>query len=119
MQKARDVELPQILDYLEAQAPETGFLFGALSIADLSLAPAFVNARAVGAEVDPARWPRMAALLARVEAETPLGPLNKLARTLMRTPLPEHRERLPEFGFAPATRSWSGEGFRRGPMTPA
>ncbi len=118
VEKARDVEAPEIFNYLEGQMPEAGFLFGDLSMADLSLAPAFANARAVQVEVDPARWPRLAAWLERVEAETPLGPLNKLARTLMRTPLHAHRDRLPEFGLAAATRSWAGEGYRRGPMTP-
>jgi glutathione S-transferase len=119
VEKARDVELPQILDYLEGQMPETGFLFGDLSIADLSLAPAFLNARALQINVDAARWPRLAAWLERVETETPLGPLNKLARALMRTPVHTHRDRLPEFGLAAAARSWAGEEYRRGPMTPA
>ncbi len=119
VEKARDVELPQILDYLESQMPEAGFLFGAVSIADLSLAPAFANAGAVQVNVDPTRWPRLVAWLERMETETPLGPLNKLARTLMRTPLHAHRDRLPEFGLAAASRSWAGDGYRRGPMTPA
>ena len=118
VEHARDVELPGILDYLEGWAPESGFLFGALSMADLSVAPAFVNAGAVQVNVDPARWPKLAAWLERVEAETPLGPLNKLARALMRTPAHAHRDRLPEFGFVPSSRSWAGETARRGPMTP-
>lgn len=118
VRKAREVELPQVLDYLEGLMPETGFLFGALSIADLSVAPAFANAGAVQVNVDPARWPRLAAWLERVEAETPLGPLNAMARTLMRTPLHAHRGRLPEFGLAAATRCWASDAPRRGPMTP-
>jgi glutathione S-transferase len=116
--KAREVELPQVLDYLESLMPGTDFLFGDLSIADFSVAPAFVNAGAVQVNVDPARWPRLAAWLERMEAETPLGPLNAMARTLMRTPLHAHRDRLPEFGMAAATRCWAGETPRRGPMTP-
>lgn len=118
VETARDVELPQILDYLEGQMPEEGFLFGALSMADLSLAPTFLNAGAVQVHVDPARWPRTAAWLERVNHETPLGPLNKLARALMRTPIAAHRDRLAEFGLAAANRSWMGEAPRRGPMTP-
>lgn len=118
VEKARDVELPQILDYLESQTPETGFLFGELSMADLSVAPAFLNARAVQVNVDPERWPRLVAWLERMNEETPLGPLNKLARNLMRTPLAAHRDRLNEFGIAAASRSWMGEAARRGPMTP-
>lgn len=118
IEQARDVELPTILNYLESLTPETGFLFGALSMADLSLAPAFANAGAVQIGVDPGRWPRLAAWLERMEAETPLGPLNLLARALMRTPVKHHRDRLAEFGFAASARSWMGDAPRRGPMTP-
>lgn len=118
VEHARDVELPGILDYLEGFMPESGFLFGDLSIADLSVAPAFVNAGAVQVNVDPARWPKLAAWLERVEAETPLGPLNILARALMRTPVHAQRGRLSEFGFVAASRSWAGDVARRGPMTP-
>lgn len=118
VENARDVCLPQILDYLEGLTPGTGFLFGELSAADFALAPAFTNAGVIQVNVDPARWPRFAAWLERMEAETPLGPLNDLARALMRTPLAAHRERLPEFGLAAASRSWAGDTPRRGPMTP-
>ena len=118
VEHARDVELPGILDYLEGVVPQSGFLFGDLSMADLSVAPAFVNAGAVQVNVDPDRWPKLVAWLERVETETPLGPLNSLARALMRTPQHAHRDRLPEFGFVPAARSWGGGEVRRGPMTP-
>jgi len=116
--QARDVEAPAIFDWIEGQTPASGFLFGDLGMADLSLAPAFLNAAAVGMMVDPARWPRLAAWLERMEGETPLGPLNTLARALMRTPVQHHRERLPEFGYLAAARSWMGDEARRGPMTP-
>lgn len=118
VERARDVELPQILDYLESQMPDSGFLFGELTIADLSLAPAFLNAGAVQVNVDATRWPRTAAWLERMNEETPLGPLNKMARALMRSPLAAHRDRLAEFGVVPANRSWMGDAARRGPMTP-
>ncbi|HST92442.1 MAG TPA: glutathione S-transferase family protein [Brevundimonas sp.] len=118
VRKAREVEMPQILDYLESQTPETGFLFGDLSLADLSVAPAFLNASAVQVNVDPARWPRLSAWLERMETETPLGPLNTLARALMRTPLAAHRDRLSEFGLAAAASSLGGDTARAGPMTP-
>ena len=119
VEQARDTDLPAIFDYLEALTPETGFLFGDLSIADLSLAPAFMNGRAVQVNVDGARWPRLAAWVERVEAETPLGELNTLARKLMRTPPHAQRDRLVEFGMVPATtQNWAGDVPSRGPMTP-
>jgi glutathione S-transferase len=37
-------EVPQVLDYLEAQLPQQGFLFGSVSIADISIAAFFRNA---------------------------------------------------------------------------
>ncbi len=83
VEQVREVEVPQILDYLESLTPESGFLFGAVGAADFALAPAFVNAAAVGLEIDADRWPRLAAWLGRMKDETPLGPLNKAARTLM------------------------------------
>lgn len=115
--QTREIDLPRAYDYLETLMPEDGFIFGELSMADLSLAPAFLQARAVRAEADPERWPRLAAWVERMN-DTPLGPLNKLGRALMRTPMHTHRERLPEFGVVASTRSWAGLEARRGPMTP-
>src|SRR5271163_1286021 len=37
-------EIPQILDYLETQLPAEGFIFGKVSIADISIACFFRNA---------------------------------------------------------------------------
>lgn len=119
VEQARDVEAPAMFDYLEGLTPADGFLFGAVGAADFALAPAFVNAAAVGLEVDPGRWPKLAAWFQRMKDETPLGPLNKAARTLMRTPIHAHRDRLPEFGLIAAERSWMGDAVVRGPMTPA
>src|SRR5208283_1372260 len=36
--KARDEDIPGVLDYLEAQMPAEGLLFGDLTIADISIA---------------------------------------------------------------------------------
>ena len=119
IRQSRETDAPEIFNYLESLTPEDGFLFGALSLADLSLAPAFFNARAVGVAPEPGRWPRLAAWLDRMEAETPLGDLNRLAGKLMRTPLHAHRARLEQFGLVPSsTHDWSGETATRGPMTP-
>ena len=37
-------EIPQVLDYLESQLPPEGFVFGAVSIADVSIVSFFRNA---------------------------------------------------------------------------
>jgi glutathione S-transferase len=62
-------QLPPLLDYLESQVPAQGFLFGDITLADLSLLSPFVNAGYAGYEIDPARWPRFAGFLERVKAD--------------------------------------------------
>ncbi|MES2834209.1 MAG: glutathione S-transferase family protein [Pseudomonadota bacterium] len=118
VEQARDVDAPEMFDYLEGLMPAEGFMFGDVGAADFALAPAFVNAAAVGLEVDAGRWPRLAGWLQRMKEETPLGALNKAARTLMRTPMHAHRDRLPELGLVAAAQSWLGGAAVRGPMTP-
>ncbi len=68
VEKIINKQLPPILDYLESQVPEQGFIFGPFMMADLSLASPFVNAAYAGYEVDPVRWPTFAGFLARVKA---------------------------------------------------
>lgn len=67
--KITDKKLPPMLDYLESQVPADGFIFGDFGMADLSVASPFYNAAYAGYEVDPARWPKLAGLIARVKAE--------------------------------------------------
>ncbi len=44
LRKAREEEIPQVLDYLERELPPAGFLFGAITVADIALATFFRNA---------------------------------------------------------------------------
>ncbi|WP_309629413.1 glutathione S-transferase family protein [Brevundimonas sp.] len=119
VEKARTVEIPETFDYLETVMPETGFLFGdAAGLADYSLAPAFLNARVVGVEVDAARWPKLAGWLGRVESETPLKKLNDVAMAFMTTRLADQPGVLAEHGYVLAERSHDGGRAMRGPMSP-
>jgi glutathione S-transferase len=61
-------DLPRELDYLEAQLPADGFLFGEIGLADISIASFFRNGAYAGFSVDPARWPRTAAFVERALA---------------------------------------------------
>ena len=61
-------QLPPILDYLEAEVPAEGFIFGEFMLADMSLMSPFVNAAYAGYEIDPDRWPGFAGYVARVKA---------------------------------------------------
>ncbi|WP_426661650.1 glutathione S-transferase family protein [Rhodanobacter aciditrophus] len=105
--RALEVEIPAALDYLETQLPDDGFIFGALSIADLAIASFFRTAAFVRYAVDAARWPRTAALVGQV---LELPALQKLARyedCMLRLPLAEQRAALLAAG-APLTSETMG-----------
>ena len=68
VKKIIDKQLPPILDYLEAQVPAEGFIFGDFMIADISLMSPFVNAGYAGYEIDSARWPVFCDFVGRVKA---------------------------------------------------
>lgn len=71
-------KLPPILDYIEAEVPAEGFLFGKqMMVADLALISSFVNAGYAGYEVDAERWPKVAAFIQRVKAHGAIAPLLK------------------------------------------
>ena len=83
VQRARDVEIPEALDYLEDLMPEDDFLFGALSIADISIASYFRTAGFVQYVIDAARWPLTASLMGRVHALPVFAKLAKLESCLL------------------------------------
>lgn len=96
--RARDVELPASLDWLEAQMPSDGFVLGALSIADIAIASFFRNAAMVRVEVDAARWPLTAAWLQRVLSLPEFARLARIEDAVARVPLPEQRDLLLSMG---------------------
>lgn len=112
VRKAREEELPVGLDYLEAHLPEDGWLFGELSIADISIAAFFRNAAFVRYQVDAARWPRMAAFLTRAWALPAFRTLAAYEDGMLRTPLPEQRALLAAMG-APLTETTCGNASPR------
>ena len=68
VKKIIEKQLPPILDYLEAQVPTEGFIFGDFMIADISLMSPFVNAGYAGYEIDSARWPVFCDFVERVKS---------------------------------------------------
>ncbi|CAN7285780.1 glutathione S-transferase family protein [Pseudoxanthomonas sp. LjRoot143] len=112
VRRAREEELPVGLDYLEAQLPEDGWLFGEMCIADISIAAFFRNAVFVRYQVDAARWPRVAAFLERAWALPAFRTLAGYEDGMLRTPLPEQRELLAAMG-APLTETTCGDASPR------
>ena len=109
-------DLPEVMDYLESQMPGSEFLCGALSVADLALAPHFSNLAWARVELDWPRWPKTAAWLKRVQEATALGALAVHAVQLLKVPPPLHREKLIELGFDVTATSVGTKTPRRGPM---
>ncbi|MEW5835987.1 MAG: glutathione S-transferase family protein [Pseudomonadota bacterium] len=114
VRKAREEEIPAALDYLETQLPPTGFVFGELSIADLSLASFFRTAAFVKYAIDAARWPRMAALVAAVMALPAMRKLAGIEDRIVRVPLEQQREVLAGLGVALTAETVGGAPARRG-----
>lgn len=107
VQRARDVEIPAALDYLETQMPAEGFVFGELSIADISIACYFRTASFVRYAIDATRWPRTATFVQRMQALPVFQKLARLEDGVLRVPVTEQREALAVMG-APLTRETMG-----------
>jgi glutathione S-transferase len=98
LKKTLTEEMPRVLDYLEAQLPQAGFVFGALSIADISIAAFFRNAGFARYSVDASRWPHTAAFVERVLALDAFAQLKPFEDKLLRTPIAQHRAALAQLG---------------------
>lgn len=109
-------ELPEVMNYLESQMPAEGFLCGAFSVADLALAPHFLNLAWARVEPDWSRWPKTGAWLKRANEESVLGEIGKAGAQLLRIPPPQHRAKLIELGFDVTAESIGTDKPRRGIM---
>ena len=107
-------EIPPVLDYLESQLPATGWLFGSIGIADISIAVFFRNAAFARYRVDPERWPRTATFVDRVLAHESLAKLQAYEGVMMRTPVPEQRSALRAAGAPVSAETVGGEVPRKG-----
>ncbi|MEJ0026172.1 MAG: glutathione S-transferase family protein [Rhizomicrobium sp.] len=68
-QKSLTEKLPPLFDHLEVEVADKDYLVGeTFSIADISVGTQFVNFVHSGESVDPARWPGLAAYVARLHA---------------------------------------------------
>lgn len=117
IERAVHEELPGVMDYLERIAPAEDFVFGTLSIADISIAAFFRNLRWSRIALDDARWPRTAAWIARVEAVPALERLAGIGDRLVRTPPAEQRAVCAACGLAVTAASVGSDVPQKGPMT--
>ena len=95
-------EIPEVLDYLESQVPETGYLFGDIAVADIALTSFFRNARFAGFELDGDQWPRTTRFVTDTLAHPAFARLSSYEELMMATPVEKRREALMDAG-APLT----------------
>jgi glutathione S-transferase len=112
--KAMEEEIPSVLDYLEGELPPSGFLFGPVGIADLSIATFFRNAGFARYQIDRARAPRTAAYVERVLALPAFQQLVPFEQVCLRTPIQQHRAALAEAGAPISPETFGTAEPRRG-----
>jgi len=86
LKKVREQDIPHLLDYLERQVPQQGWLFDDFGIADISIATFFRNAQFVRFSIDAQRWPLTAAYVARALAHWSFAKLASFEDLIYRVP---------------------------------
>ena len=114
LRRAREEEIPDILDYLESLAPRDGFLFGRIATADVAIASLLRNARFAGHAIDAERWPRTAVWIARTLDQPAFVRLRPFEELSLRTPIAKHREVLAAAGAPVTAKTYGVERPRRG-----
>jgi glutathione S-transferase len=116
VQRVVEVEAPQIFDYLEGQLPREGYLFQALSVADIAIAAVVRNALMARFVLDEARWPITAAHIWRTLDQPCFVKLRTFEELSLRTPIAEQRAALIAAGAPIAPTTLGTQAPRRGMM---
>lgn len=117
LKKAREEEIPSVLDYLERALPSDGFLFGAISVADIALAAFFRNASFARYSIDAVQWPTTASFVSRVLKHASFTKLRVFEDLLLRTPIANHRAALKHAGAPLSADTFGTSAPRRGLLT--
>ena len=112
-------ELPEVMAHLERLSPVSGFLFGGIAIADISVAVFFRNLAWARIELDRDRWPRTHGWVERTTGMPALAKITRIADALAQTPLSQHRRVAAELGLPLTESTVAAAAPRRGPMTGA
>ena len=113
---ALGTSIPAALDYLEGEAPEAGFLFGEIGVADIAIASFFRNAAYAAFEIDAARWPRTAGWVQRSLAHPAIASLLPFEEVQRSSTIKGRRQALIDAGAPLSERTWGTREPRRGLM---
>ncbi|MBW2940766.1 glutathione S-transferase family protein [Zhongshania aquimaris] len=92
--KALTCEIPELMDYLETQLPDSGFLFGNVTIADISVASFFRNAAFARYQLDESRWPKVCRYVQDLLQMDCFTKLHQFELICLKTPIQQHRQAL-------------------------
>lgn len=114
--KVLSTDIPAALDYLEGEVPESGFFFGEIGVADITVGSFFRNAAYAGFTVDSARWPKLGAFVERTLSDDCIASLLPFEDVQRSAQIKGRRQALLDAG-APLTEDTLGEREpRRGMM---
>jgi glutathione S-transferase len=116
IEKTVNEDLPGALDYLEGELPNSGFLFGELGLADISIATFFRNGSYAGFDADPQRWPTTAAYVERALAHPAFATLLRFEDVQRSVEIRRRREALEEAGASLTAETYGTREPRRGIM---
>jgi glutathione S-transferase len=115
VRKARDIEAPQVFDYLELEfSRERPFLFGKIGMAHITVASFMRNAAFAGYAIDAARWPVMHAVVSRTWELPAFARLGAFEDISLRTPPAEQRAALLAAGAPISSHTYGDVSPRRG-----
>jgi glutathione S-transferase len=114
--KALNEDIPAALDYLEAELPPEGFLFGEIGLADISISSFFRNGAYAGFEPDPKRWPRTAGFVERTLADPCIAALLPFEDVQRSAEITRRRQALLDAGAPLSAETWGLKEARRGMM---
>jgi glutathione S-transferase len=100
--------LPAALDYLEAQLPAKGWLFGEIGF--------FRNAAYAGYAIDPARWPKAAAFVDRVLMHPAMVKIGEWEKVQLAADIKGRRQALLDAGAPLTEQTWGTREPKRGVM---
>jgi len=106
-----------VLDYLEGELPASGFLFGEIGLADISIASFFRTVSYARFAIDAERWPRTAAFVERALAHDCLATLLPFELAQVSTDPAGRRQALLDAGAPLTAETLGSREPRKGIMT--
>ena len=116
IEKSLATDIPAALDYLEGELPDSGYLFGPMSLADISIASFFRNASHAGFSPDPSRWPRTARLVSEALAQPAFEKIHQLELIQLNASIEGRRQALVSAGAKLTAETYGQREPRRGVM---